>query len=308
MSVVIPAYNQSAYLRLAIASALGQTWTDLEVVVVDDGSTDDTRAVCESFAGDARLRYLHQDNDGTFGLGARNRAMLESRGEWIALLDQDDVWAPQKLQRQFECLAQDPGADCSFCLVRVVDAEGRCTREQRSDVPERDVYPHLLKRNRFHASTGLFRRSLLSRAGLPAVGSGYGDWQLWLSLTRLTRAAVVREHLCDYRVQPQSYLGTQGVQPDATMRFALQEWRVIQAHRPLIPVDRPECARALRESLGRIDLRFLEAARAAAARRDLASTVAALRMAKAVRPCHFWRPDVLVSRGVSLLRRWLRGS
>ena len=95
VSVVVPAFNQAAYLAQALSSALNQTFNDLEVIVVDDGSTDETRQVCESF-GDPRLRYIYQSNDRTMGIGARNLAILKSRGEWIAVLDQDDCWAPDR--------------------------------------------------------------------------------------------------------------------------------------------------------------------------------------------------------------------
>ena len=85
VSVVVPAFNQSGYLAEALASALAQSMPDLEVIVVDDGSTDQTREVCASFK-DARLHYVYQPNDGTMGIGARNHAMLLARGDWIAPL------------------------------------------------------------------------------------------------------------------------------------------------------------------------------------------------------------------------------
>src|SRR5215471_18162147 len=98
ISVAIPAYNGAEHLRDAIDSVLAQTYRPLEIIVVDDGSTDDTRAVCESY-GDC-LKYYYQENDATMGAGARARAIAQAKGEWVALLDQDDRWLPRKIARQ----------------------------------------------------------------------------------------------------------------------------------------------------------------------------------------------------------------
>jgi glycosyltransferase involved in cell wall biosynthesis len=96
VSVVIPSYNYGRYVTEAVDSALGQTYRDLEVIVVDDGSTDDTRERLAPY-GD-RIRYIYQENRGL--PGARNTAIRASRGEWIALLDADDLWHPEKTEVQ----------------------------------------------------------------------------------------------------------------------------------------------------------------------------------------------------------------
>jgi Glycosyl transferase family 2 len=207
VSVVVPAYNASGYLREAVASALAQTHAELEVVVVDDGSTDDTRLVCESF-GDPRLRYIYQANDGTRGLGARNAGMLLATGEWIALLDHDDRWAPDKLEKQLRRAAFDPLVGAVFCRVRFIDQSGEVTSVQEDVLPEGDAAFHeLLHRNRYYVATGLFKRTLLSVAGVPDESSGFADWALWVGIARHTHVAVVQEPLADYREHAGSVLG-----------------------------------------------------------------------------------------------------
>ena len=246
VSVVVPAYNQSRYLREALASALGQSHADLEVIVVDDGSTDDTRVVCESF-DDPRLVYVRQDNDGTMGCGARNHAMLLARGEWIALLDQDDRWDTHKIRRQLERSAEFPAAGAVFCRVRYIDGRGTTTGEQDGPLPEGDVFHALLGKNRFHAVAGMFRRALLPVIGLPHGGVGLPDHALWLALSRRAPVACVDELLADYRVHAQGYQEAQ--RRSALMRFADDGWQLNAFQAGLLHRGCPACRAGHRRAL-----------------------------------------------------------
>jgi len=104
VSVVIPTYNRAQYVTEAVESVLAQTYTDYEIIVVDDGSTDDTHEVLQSYM--SHIRYIFQENAGASA--ARNRGISEAKAEWIAFLDSDDVWLPQKLAVQIEDLSRDP--------------------------------------------------------------------------------------------------------------------------------------------------------------------------------------------------------
>ncbi|HXJ78360.1 MAG TPA: glycosyltransferase family A protein [Candidatus Methylomirabilis sp.] len=112
VSVIVPAYNRERYLGAALESALGQDHQPLEIIVVDDGSTDGTARVARSFTG---VRYLYQSNQGA--ASARNAGIAASRGEHLAFLDSDDVWAPEKLRLQVDALRQHPGV--GYCLTRL---------------------------------------------------------------------------------------------------------------------------------------------------------------------------------------------
>jgi glycosyltransferase involved in cell wall biosynthesis len=102
VSVIVPAYNRASWLPDTVRSILQQTHPPAEVIIVDDGSTDDTEAVCARFP--APVRYVRQDNAGA--ATARNRGMLEATGEWFAFLDSDDLWAPNKLAVQLAAVAR----------------------------------------------------------------------------------------------------------------------------------------------------------------------------------------------------------
>ena len=114
-SVVIPTYNRAEKVRSAISSVFQQTFTDFEVIVVDDGSSDETQQVLESAFGN-RIRYFRQQNQGASV--ARNRGVEEARGEWIAFLDSDDRWEKTKLEWQFKALGQ-LGSKCGGCYTDV---------------------------------------------------------------------------------------------------------------------------------------------------------------------------------------------
>jgi len=116
-SIIIPTYNYGRFVAEAIESALRQTLPPLEVIVVDDGSTDDTWNVVLSF-GD-RVRYIRQDNAGV--CAARNRGVAESKGELIAFLDADDIWEPEALERQVARFAEDPEIGLVHCGIRKFD-------------------------------------------------------------------------------------------------------------------------------------------------------------------------------------------
>jgi glycosyltransferase involved in cell wall biosynthesis len=109
VSVILPAFNGEAFLAEAIESVLGQTWSPVELIVVDDGSSDRSPAIARAYP----VTYVRQENAGV--AAARNRGLAESRGEFVSFLDQDDIWLPEKLERQVAALEREPGAARCIC-------------------------------------------------------------------------------------------------------------------------------------------------------------------------------------------------
>lgn len=205
ISVAIPAWNAADYLREALDSILAQTHKPLEIVVVDDGSTDHTRQVCEAY-GEA-VRYLYQENDGTAGIGARELSIRESRGEWIAFMDHDDRWLPTKLEKQVEAIRAFPDAGIVFTRYQPINAQGDAIAA--STVPPvsgktfrlepHEAFHHLLHSNPYCPSSALVLRCALERVALPDKHV-CGDWSQWFSLTRQYPMVVVEQYLTEYRV------------------------------------------------------------------------------------------------------------
>jgi len=186
-------------LREAIQCALAQAGVRLDIIVVDDGSEDGTRAAVER-SGDPRVRMI--SNERSEGVAsARNRGIAQAMGTWIAFLDDDDLWAPEKLCQQIGA-ARDAGAGWAYAGAVSVDENLRLI--SRGPPPEKDeALRQLPFRNVIPAgaSNVVVRRDILRRAGLfdPELRH-MADWDLWIRLARLGPPAVVRGALVAYRI------------------------------------------------------------------------------------------------------------
>jgi glycosyltransferase involved in cell wall biosynthesis len=168
ISVIIPALNRAMYVSRAIDSVLAQKYTDYEIIVVDDGSTDDTRKVLAPYLD--TIHYIYEPNRGVSA--ARNTGIRSAQGEWIAFLDSDDRWLPTKLQRQMECI-RDTGADVCFTrsdpgedYLRPIRADGVKTSTPAGHRLAQDpLRLLLLESGGLFVQTMLIERDLLQRIG-----------------------------------------------------------------------------------------------------------------------------------------------
>lgn len=181
ISVIIPAYNQGQYLRQAIESVLNQTCQDFEIIVVDDGSTDDTQQAARSF-DDPRLSYVYQSNRGLSA--ARNTGIRKSSGELITFLDSDDLFLPQKLEILSAELERRHELGFVAGQAVPIDENGEKVGQIISvPIPEPSV--RLLLWNPLHVGSTLVRREWLDCAGYFDENlRAYEDWDMWLRLAR----------------------------------------------------------------------------------------------------------------------------
>ncbi len=166
VSIVIPTFNCDRFIRRTVDSALAQTYRDFEVIVVDDGSTDGTRSIISEY-GDS-VRYIFQSNQGASA--ARNTALENASGEFIAYLDADDLWVPNKLARQIEYLDAHPDCGLVHTEVAVVDEQGavlhaRFNLDTQRSVPQGACLRELLQRSHIQTLTVMERRCAFDRAG-----------------------------------------------------------------------------------------------------------------------------------------------
>jgi glycosyltransferase involved in cell wall biosynthesis len=198
VSVVIPAYNAAATIGQAVDSALAQSWKDLEVIVVDDGSTDETGSIVDAYP--SPVRCIHKSNEGVSM--ARNEGVERAEGRYVAFLDADDYWSPEKLERQVGLLEDEPDVGCCFTAVTRVDEALRPVAR----IPARRYpdYCRALLLESMVISTG--SSSLMVRRGVIDEVGGFdprfsqcADWDYAIRLSQATRIAPIDEPLVYYR-------------------------------------------------------------------------------------------------------------
>jgi glycosyltransferase involved in cell wall biosynthesis len=184
VSVLIPVYNGMAFLAEAIQSVQHQTFQNFEIILVDDGSSDGSYALAQKIAAtDPRINVIRQKNGGT--QSARNTALGHSSGEWIALLDQDDVWLPRKLERQLGLLTETPRPNLLFTNYFNWDGTNDlCLRyTKHRQFPEGNVSADLTRSCLFGASSVMIPRLLAEAVGgFDPAFHFCGDWDMWLRL------------------------------------------------------------------------------------------------------------------------------
>lgn len=206
VSVVIAAFNAAEYVRETCLSVLGQTWRNLELIVVDDGSKDATADIVGALAdADTRVRLLRQTNRGV--AAARNAGIAASSGEFLAVLDADDLWDPAKLERQVHRLEEaGPTAGFAYCWWVWIDVQGRVLdRSPRWRVEGRELEKLVEINFTGNTSVPLFRRASVIAAGgydetLRTRGyQGSEDWDLVLRIAEHQDMVVVPAVLVGYR-------------------------------------------------------------------------------------------------------------
>lgn len=245
VSVIIPTYNCGAYLGRAIDSVCAQTYTDCEILVVDDGSTDDTKDVVLPYG--QRVTYLYQQNQGVSA--ARNHAIAKASGELLAYLDADDMWYPEKLERQVAFLDAHQECGMVHSEMSVINEQdeilhGRFYEETKRSVPQGYCLQQLLTRCHIQPLTVVERRSTFDRVG------GFDerllvaeDYLHWIMIAAEGQAlGYLAEPLGKYRWRAGSLIGNQPRLLEGYARIC----DMLLHEKPIAPRHGAECAAILR--------------------------------------------------------------
>jgi len=204
ISVIIPTYNHSRFIKEAIDSVLGQSYNDFELIVVDDGSTDDTKAIAISY-GD-KIKYFYQGNKGRGA--ARNKGVSLASGEYIAFLDSDDIWFPEKLEKQMAYIKNNDFEGLLHSKVVIVDENKKQLAKDTKNVElaynqiykDGYTYVNLLKSCCLFLSCAVFPRPLFKKTGL--FNERYvllEDFDFILRLVKIAPIKLLDEKLVYYR-------------------------------------------------------------------------------------------------------------
>ena len=203
VSIIIPAYNSAAYIREAIGSARTQTYQNIEIIVVDDGSTDNLKKILTPYITKGLIRYFYEGNKGL--AAARNFGMRNAKGNYIAFLDADDIFLSGKIETQVKYLETHPECDVSYCDIwHFYEDSGAQNVSLRYNYYSGDeVFPNLLKKNFINPLTVVMRSSLVGRFGFfNEQFRRSEDWEYWVRLSwRGARFCFLPEKLARYRIR-----------------------------------------------------------------------------------------------------------
>ena len=202
VSVIMPAYNSEQFIEKSIRSALAQTYSNLEIIVIDDCSSDGTVQIVQKLAQEDNRVRLIQNETNAGAANSRNKGMDCSRGAYVALLDSDDIWYPDKLQKQIK-LAEETGAGLIYCSYAMVDEQGK--KKCRDFVVNEQVsLKSLLRKSEISCSTALLRADVIQQRRF-CNAYYHEDYVFWLQLLKDgVQTAGLREVLADYTLRDSS--------------------------------------------------------------------------------------------------------
>lgn len=206
VSVIMPAYNSEKFIASAIDSVLAQTFRDFELIIIDDGSTDATKSIIESFVETERRIVFLQNKKNSGVSFTRNFGISQARGEWIAFLDSDDMWRNDKLEKQINLIRSCPDALLTYTASSFVDFSGR-PYSFILDAESELTYNKILKRNLLSCSSVIVRKDIISHIKM-AGDKMHEDYAAWMLILREIRCAYgINEPLLIYRLSAHSKSG-----------------------------------------------------------------------------------------------------
>lgn len=197
VSVIIPAYNAMNYLPETVESVLRQTFTNFEVLIIDDGSSDNIVQWASELV-DTRVKLIKQANQGVSA--ARNAGIARAQGEYVAFLDADDLWEPTKLEKQVRCLEDNPVVGLVHTWMILADEQGKSKGKLIASNAEGDVWQQLVVRNTILTSSVMVRRCCFENVGVFDCSlRSYEDWELWIRIASRYSFTLIKEPLVLYR-------------------------------------------------------------------------------------------------------------
>lgn len=268
VSVITNVRDGAAYLREALDSVIAQTFTDWELIVWDDCSKDDSARIVSEYSDD-RIHYFLSPEDTPLGR-ARQLAVQQARGQWLAFLDQDDIWLPRKVEQQIALSDRELGGRVGIVYGRTVafDPHGR---ERDWDhwheyrlLPEGDIFLELFKKSGFIAvsSAMLLRSAYEEIGGIPEEFQVIPDYHLFLAIARRYKARAVQEVVCRYRLHPASMSGSSRCRIAEEALWLFERWahcldpRLValrqRTYQTLLALEETRRLRSARRGIGRL--------------------------------------------------------
>lgn len=217
VSIIIPTFNRRDYITIALDSVMAQTYKDYEIIIIDDGSSDDTKEVLKPYQD--KIRYFYQDNRGI--PATRNRGIGEAQGDYIAFLDSDDYWLSEKLERQIGCFSKHPHYGMVATRCSCTTPDGRFLKKNRPGKSGR-VLMDLFKANFIRTSSAMIKKECFEKVGLFDESlPECEEYDLWLRIAKHYPIGFINKPLTVYTDNPQ------GVSTDS-LAGRLQRLKVLE--------------------------------------------------------------------------------
>lgn len=198
VSVILPAYNASLTIKDTIKSILNQSYKDFELIIINDGSTDETEEIIKSF-DDKRIILNKIKNSGASA--ARNKGIEIARGDYVSFIDSDDLWSIDKLEKQLGLLSNNKDYSVAYSWTMYIDEKGDYIHPMKAVTYEGDVYQKIILNNFVGSGSNiLVRKNILDKTGIFNIKLTYGEeWDLLIRLSRNCKFALVKEYQIFYR-------------------------------------------------------------------------------------------------------------
>ncbi|MCT7968523.1 glycosyltransferase [Laspinema sp. D1] len=274
VSVVIPTYNCKRFIKETINSVLSQTYLDFEVIVIDDGSTDGTAEILNDYG--STLRYIYQKNKGQGA--ARNVGIRACNGEYIAFLDSDDMWLPNKLERQMALIDSGSSINFVYCDVEVFEhLSGQrlfLAHQLFKPYEGNNIASKLLINNFIFSCTPLINKKVFEEVGYfdeSRLLQGLEDWDMWLRIAASYPLAWIPEPLGRYRIHDANMIGNSNYDP---LKFHQQWIAVIKRITEIYPqVYAPVYSQAMSNAYWNTSAKLLSKSQNSQARQLLYSAI-----------------------------------
>ena len=220
VSIITPSYNTARFIAETINCVLAQTYPNWEMIIVDDCSTDNTDAVVGSFA-DPRIRYLKNEKNSGAAV-SRNRALREAKGKWIAFLDSDDLWEPEKLEKQISFMERN-GYHFSYTNYREIDDDGVSLGTMWTG-PKKIGKLKMYSFNYMGCLTVMYDREFVGLVQIADLKKR-NDYALWVKVVQKSPAYLLDEILATYRVRGAGSIMDRSKGPLARLKFNYYLWK-----------------------------------------------------------------------------------
>lgn len=199
VSVITPTYNREDFLPEAIESVLSQDYENFEFLIIDDGSTDNSKEVIDGYMDSGKIRYFYQENSGQSV--ARNKGISEAKGKYVCFLDSDNRWLPGKLSRSVAELETSPEYDVLYADGTLINEAGEEISRENMTRYTGNIVMELLKDNCVSMNTTMVRTHILREVGgFSSHVKVADDYDLWLRLSAKSKFLYISEYMADYRV------------------------------------------------------------------------------------------------------------